>query len=168
MENQDLARQIKQREKQVKKYVEFALQLIKDIGKVKSRQVESAHTKIHEVIEDFGGFAFDFESGTSCMGGNYLNIVRLSPNRDQKVLSVYWQVFTFNITECRVDYFDSDSSWLEALDEVIRNKKKILAAYLKKKDERHKDAEEWRRERELHKTAIRLGLEKEEPRRFGE
>ena len=165
----NLANQVRRREQAVKRYVEFALELISQIGKIESREEFKDHSKIKKIVKEFGEFDFVLHAGMTCMGGNEIVIIHRMDYHGHvaliNIFKVYWQASRFDIDQCRVDIFELDDPnkpCFRQLEEVIKNKESILAQ-MKKAEDMARDqsilnAQKVEAEKALTAKAKRLGL----------
>lgn len=150
LSNAKLEEKIAGRKTLIKKIVEFAEEIIRERGRVISRETSSDHIKIHSGLEGFHLFDFFSETGQTCFGGNSFRIYY-----DKKlVFSVYFQA---SIEEgVRVHTFEYNIDWLTALQDVMNRKSEVVAQI----DEEEKKCE-MKKQREREAEAKRLKLLKQ-------
>ncbi len=153
-----LQRQIEERELLVVKFLKFTSEILTRIGKTTHHEMHKFHTRSNIEVKDFNNFSFFGSFGHSEQGGNDINI----SFNGQPVMSVYCQSSSFDIKECRVNFFETENDWSIRLHNVIEMKDSHVAKYLsnqkrkKKKDE--KVVAESKELAELKVKAQRLGL----------
>ncbi len=145
--NAKLEEKIAERKTLIKKIVEFAEEIIRERGRVISRDVSGDHIKIKSELTGFYLFDFCSITGQTCFGGDSFTI-----SFDGKlVFSIYFQVSIDK--EIKVNDFENDTDWLNKLQYVMDHKEEIIA-----KIEKEKKEEEMKKQREREAEIKRAEL----------
>ena len=167
-----LSAKLSKRERFLKKVVSFVEKLVQKKGRILEINQGSSNTNVVRELLDFGNFSFKTDLGQTMFGGNDIEVWYhpgtsfRNRKRFNTVLSVYYQCFRFETDDCRVNTFDESHGWQLALNNAIRNEKKILVDMeRKKRDARQRSLLIEKRENERDKKkakmterAERLGL----------
>ena len=175
LSTEQLAQKIEERKRFLTKVVNFAEKLLLERGKLIKEVQKSWNTNVIKRLDNFGNFSFFADWGQSMMGGNDVKIyhhphlTNIDLANTRPVLHVRYMMGTFCIDDddCGVAYFNEDVEWQTAIEQVIKNKKSILAQIDKESKDlkREKSATEKHQERveqernQTEKDAKRLGIQ---------
>jgi hypothetical protein len=152
-----LNKMIQERKKWLKKVCRFVFQVIEECGVEVSRHERNSNTHIVRRVLKFYGFNIELSVGETQFGGCSISIIYGGVN----LLNLASDTRAFAPDECRVSYITPNPLMIIKLDVTIRNKKRLIERY-KKRKEREKKAklqkEEDSRKHEELKSAERLKL----------
>lgn len=155
----DLKKMVQERKKWLRRVYTFVKAVINECGELIRKEELNSNTKIEKGINKFNGFNIRLLTGMTMMGGN---MIKISHQSSMPVLDLYWQFNEFDANECKVEFFTDDEKLKNQLDKTMRNRKRLIERYLRKKEGEKKRSllknEDSHERSKLLKTAERLGL----------
>lgn len=133
-EAQELQKKIKEREKLLIKFLDFASEILKEAGTETYYREHDFHTTSNKELVDFYGFSFYGNFGQTEHGGNDIKI----SYRKKPVMSVYSQSTPFTPKDWRINIFDNTTTWQNSLLTMIDKKKTYIAKAVSLKEKKHK------------------------------
>jgi hypothetical protein len=173
MKMSELEVKIQQRRKFVARVLNFVERLLVQKGTIVSRDESSDHIHVVRCLVNFADFSFYYSCGETYCGGNTVK-VWYHPgakktaedvadfSRDNPVLNVHYDSLRLDTTGDKVDLFDKEIAWQDAIRQVIKGKRRILADQKRVEKQAILDARA-RHNAEVHRertsaTAARLGV----------
>jgi len=141
METNDIEAKIQQRRKFTVKVLGFVEQLLLKEGTIVSRDESSDHTHVVRRLLNFADFSFYYSCGETYCGGNTIRVwhhpgtektaddmmTYLRRDRNDLVLDVHYNSLQMSGNGDEINLFEKGDSWQDAIQQVMKTKRRILA-----------------------------------------
>jgi len=165
LSNEELTRKVALRREFLLRVIRWVEKAVPSRGELLKREIGSSHTHTVCLLQDFGDFSFQSDTGQTMMGGNSVNVWYhpgfrgLDLGKTRSVLTLHYQSDPNN---CEVSIYEIGTPWEDSLSYVMENENEIAAeATAQAEAKKHGDVAKWQKQaerRKLEELAMRLKI----------